>query len=346
MGIFIPKKINVGFVNRDGTYDGKLAYIIYFDEKGKLRKEASWESWRNKKIPNVICDNEPTDGFVLNKKAGGYSTGWNHRNTYVRVYDPRGFEFEITVPNLLYILQNTNSIKGKGLEGKFIYGWDGKDLLLMPIDSPDYQEIAKMNAIIHENKTIKSKDLKIGASYLTKDKQTYVYLGKFDKWDNLNKGKHFYFYSVWSNGGCFEIFKSISGKLIDVVDENPYFDYANIMDKLEYKSEYSPIDDTKDVFHEFTFKKFKKNLEDYSRWFLTNIDGKYKRIYVDRYYISGVGYVDGKYQVEDPDKKVGYYSRNEVIFTGTAEEIYNKYKPSYKDKYLANGKLYKKEMTY
>lgn len=39
--IFIPTKINVGFQERKDTYTGKLAYVIYFDEKGKLRKETS-----------------------------------------------------------------------------------------------------------------------------------------------------------------------------------------------------------------------------------------------------------------------------------------------------------------
>lgn len=37
--IFVPKKINVGFQNRDDTYTGKLAYVVYYDEKGKLRKK-------------------------------------------------------------------------------------------------------------------------------------------------------------------------------------------------------------------------------------------------------------------------------------------------------------------
>ena len=46
--LYIPKKINVGFQLRQGTYTGKLAYVIYWDDKGKLRKEASWESWRHK----------------------------------------------------------------------------------------------------------------------------------------------------------------------------------------------------------------------------------------------------------------------------------------------------------
>lgn len=66
--IFIPKKINVGYQNRSGTYTGKLAYIIYYDEKGVLRKERSWNGWRDEDIPNDEFDNEPTEGFVLNKK--------------------------------------------------------------------------------------------------------------------------------------------------------------------------------------------------------------------------------------------------------------------------------------
>lgn len=48
--IYIPNKLKVGFQNRSGTYTGKLAYIIYYDQKGKLRKEPSWNNWRSKDI--------------------------------------------------------------------------------------------------------------------------------------------------------------------------------------------------------------------------------------------------------------------------------------------------------
>jgi hypothetical protein len=41
--------------------------------------------------------------------------GWNARNEYIRVYDPRDFEFEISVSNLLFILRECNCNKGKGL---------------------------------------------------------------------------------------------------------------------------------------------------------------------------------------------------------------------------------------
>ena len=105
MSIFIPNKINVGYQNREGTYTGKLAYVIYYDERGKLRKETSWQNWRDKNIPNNEYENVPTEGFVLNKKVGGYKSDWNFRQTYSRIYDPRGFEFEITIDNLLWILE-------------------------------------------------------------------------------------------------------------------------------------------------------------------------------------------------------------------------------------------------
>lgn len=182
--IFIPSKINVGFQNREGTYTGKLAYVIYFDEKGKLRKEASWNNWRDKNIPNQIFDNEPTEGFVLNKKVGGYSSGWNYRQTYTRVYDPRGFEFEISVSNLLWILENCDCTRGKGLEGKFVYGWDKTDLVLVPVESPDYKEIQRKNEVVHNNLFIKAKDLVVGATYETLGGTQFVYMGKYDTYES------------------------------------------------------------------------------------------------------------------------------------------------------------------
>lgn len=181
--IYVPNKINVGFQNREGTYIGKLAYVIYYDEKGKLRKEASWNSWRDKEIPNEEYENIPTEGFVLNKKVGGVEESWGYdpRRTYTRVYDPRGFEFEITIPNLLWLLENCNCIKGKGLEGEFVYGWDGKDLLLVPVDSPEYKNIKAKSEAINNKDFIKAADMILGATYQGKNEDKwYVYLGRFD----------------------------------------------------------------------------------------------------------------------------------------------------------------------
>lgn len=181
--IFIPKKIKVGFQERSDTYTKKLAYIIYYDQANKLRKETSWQGWRDKNIEPEDYDNEPTSGFVLNKKVGGYQSYYNMRQTYTRVYDPRGFEFEITIPNLLYILENTSSIKGKGLEGEFVYGWDGKDLLLIPTIAPEYQEMQKLATTLYDGEPIKAKDLILGATYAIATGEEWVYMGKSELWE-------------------------------------------------------------------------------------------------------------------------------------------------------------------
>lgn len=369
--IFVPKTINVGYQNRSGTYTGKLAYVIYYDEKGKLRKEASWNSWRDKDIPNNEYDNIPTEGFVLNKKAGDYSTGWDHRHAYCRVYDPRGFEFEITIENLLYILENANCIKGKGLEGEFIYGWDGKDLVLMPVESPDYKQIREFNKIIHNNETIKTKDLIIGATYLTKDNENWIYMGKFeafDYWEGTNKGKHFWF---WHNGS-FGHYKSLpKNKFIKCIDNKCSEKYANIYNNLERNREYSPYDSSKNEYKYFTFEEFEKRSSS-GRW--------YERQFISEYYgrnkyefeIYPEGKNNNLFIVSIKDNTSRYYrDYNEVtdIFPTTSkmvksncypykdieekhmipvtlEKIFEVMKPMYIQKYLANGREYKKEYEF
>lgn len=186
--LFIPDRINVGFQNRGGTYTGRLAYVIYYDQKGKLRKETSWQNWRDKKIPNIELDNKPFSGFVLNKGVGGVrqSYGWNTRNEYIRVYDPRGnedsetpgFEFEISVANLLFILRECDCSRGKGLEGEFVYAWDGTELVLLPVSCEDYQKSQEFTDL--KAMSVKAKDLIPGATYTLKDQTELVYIGRYE----------------------------------------------------------------------------------------------------------------------------------------------------------------------
>ena len=244
--IFIPKKIKVGFQTRNDTYTKKLAYVIYYDQKNKLRKETSWNSWRDEKIEPEDYDNEPISGFVLNKKVGGVEESYyDVRKTYVRVFDPRGFEFEITIPNLLYILENTSSIKGKGLEGEFVYGWDGKELVLIPVESPDYKQISEYNNIIHNNQSIKAKDLIVGATYLTKDKQEKIYMGKFDYYSHGYR---------WLENGEYKVSKHYG----NVPVENENYRYSN-------KIPYDDIDYLYGRYFWFATKHYR------SEW----IDGQY-----------------------------------------------------------------------
>lgn len=174
----IPETITVGFQKRPGTYTGKLAYVIYTDAKGVLRKEKSWNSWRDQKLPKEEFENKPTSGFVLNKKVGETRWGWNPRKAWFRVWDPRDFEFEISGANLLFILEECTSTKGKGLEGEFVYSWDGTELVLLPVGSQEYKNSAEFGSL--QTKKISKTDVKEGCIYLTKDKKQVMYLGRHD----------------------------------------------------------------------------------------------------------------------------------------------------------------------
>lgn len=353
--LFIPQKIKVGFQNRNDTYTGKLAYVIYYDESGKLRKEVSWKNWCNKEIPDEEYPNEPTEGFVLNKKVGGDNWGWNPRQTYVRIYDPRGFEFEITIPNLLYILECTNSIKGKGLEGEFVYAWDGKDLVLLPTGAPEYKTLIELSKKRFDTTmVIKAKDLKVGHVYLNKNNIKVVYLGKFLYYDPYSSDKPIFNY--WFEAldvkndiihywlGEYHHVRSLpKGYLIDILSDSPVEDYAERWEKLQYHREISPIDESKTKFIPYeTFEHFKRYIDGCiyfnDKTFVTKSENKIQLIRIngneDNYTIHFQQY----------DKENVYY-RWHILDASkySLQAIYDTYHPCYEETYLTNGRLYERK---
>lgn len=233
---FIPRKIAVGFVNRSNTYSGKLSYITYYDNTNKLRKEVSWNGWRDEDIEPVYTDNVPTSGFIINKRAGGEKWGWNQRATYARIYDPRGFEFEITIDNLLWILEYVNT-DNKELKGKFVYSWYGADLVLMPVVSSDYEESKRLSEQQYSKKSFKERDLIPGTLYKMKGKELneLVYIGKVKVSTEFNKScidklafvpiqdswKLYSHYDKNINRSDFFIFKGVSSVVAEM--EQNYF---------------------------------------------------------------------------------------------------------------------------
>lgn len=178
--LFVPSEIVVGQQKRSDTYTGRLGYIIYKDEKGVLRKKTSWEGWRDKSIEPGYYENKPTEGFVLNRHGGGDShsrySDYYGRAAFIRVYDPRGFEFEITLENMLFILRYADCSRGKGLEGNFVYAWSGKDLVLLPEGCQEYKESMEFTQL--KSLKVSTKELIAGNTYFTKDMENLLYLGK------------------------------------------------------------------------------------------------------------------------------------------------------------------------
>ena len=304
--------------------------------KEDLMREEPYEKYKysnrgqshNEKIKPLEFDNEPMEGFVLNKKAGGDKYGWNPRQTYCRVYDPRGFEFEITIPNLLYILENTNSIKGKGLEGKFVYGWHGKDLVLVPENAPEYEEMMKFTTL-QDGKVLK-KDLVLGKMYTNSQGEKLIYIGEAYEldWSGYPTSKKRLWFAYedykkdWNPAKTYAGASSIKGEIGDMRHE-----LANILDRMEkydkyYSGEiqYEKVPDPKTYLLLNLGKRDGYYRNETQGLYIQLLDGKFIQAHV------AYGYDHGTYGYRNNDKMVYSISLKDRRETfDTVDELINKY---------------------
>ena len=191
--IFVPDRCRVGFQERKGTFTGLLAYVIYYGPKGEIRKETSWKGWckldsGEPRLEPRDFENEPTGGFVLNKGIQRYS--WSHFSSgrsMVRLYDPRGWEFEISPINLVMILMHVDCSK-REICDEMVYAWTGGDLVLLPCNSTVFKEARSFSDL--QAQKISSRDLVPGATYVTKKETAVVYLGRHMFFEDKDDRSH------------------------------------------------------------------------------------------------------------------------------------------------------------
>jgi hypothetical protein len=184
--LFIPTTLKVGFQSRPDTFNGKLAYIIYYDEKNKLRKESSWTSWRDESLGTLDIPNTPMNGFVFNKgiQRDNYS-GWGGGRSVLRVHDPRDFEFEISVDNLIGIMAHSD-ISKRDIAESCVFAWAGPELVLLPINSQAYRDSVAFTA--KQSQKLTSKSLVKGHTYtMKKEEGDFIYMGAMDWFDWTEK---------------------------------------------------------------------------------------------------------------------------------------------------------------
>lgn len=200
--LYIPKKIKVGFVKRSDTFTGNLGFVIYYNDKGELKQEKSWDGWRDKSIAPKEFDNVPRSNFIFNKDVKRYGH-WSS-NSKVRIYDSRDFEFEIDFSNMMYILMHSDVSK-RDIQEECVFAWSGKNLVLIPVNSQEY--IESMEYTQKQGMSFSFKDLVEGHTYSTKKAGDYIYLGHFD-WATksygssqyVSEGKKHIFYNVVKPG--------------------------------------------------------------------------------------------------------------------------------------------------
>lgn len=312
--LYIPNKLKVGFNLREDTYSGRLGYITYWDDKGNLKYQKSWENWREKEDDEQLIplelDNVPTEGFVLNKDVGGVS-GWGSWSSHdriekVRVYDPRGFEFEITIPNLLFILQEHASLPGKGLEGEYVYSWSGQRLVLLPVKSLEYKQSIDFTSM--QSGKVTKKDMVEGCVYTTKQNTKVIYLGRFyapvDTWpyrDEIKASiKRHIFYAESENSSGF-IFEKGFTKLANKVSDEVVSNYADLVESYQGLFPNSPM---------VGLSLKPKKLGSVSDYYYNVINGVYTRLNITQHYRTKTYsvYLNNLYEFKDGKilRKVGY----------------------------------------
>lgn len=301
--LYIPNKLKVGFQARSDTFTKKLAYVIYYDDKGVLRKETSWKTWCDKKIPSVEYENTPTTGFMINKNVERYN--WSHfsnNRSYIRIHDPRGFEFEVTPENLIGILMSGDCTR-RLLEGEFVYGWHGTNLVLLPVNTEEYKKSVAFTAL--QGKKVSAKELTPGFTYKTKKNlEELVYLGKFDWCSSDNSGytkklsikkQHVfakelnsseYNYRTGKTGGVdIQKMSGLTG-LGEVVSETQHPKLAKFMDAFNSMPEANVKFDWK--FNPRSKASFKKELDSFSSphptsiGFLVESPNSIKAVYINQ----------------------------------------------------------------
>lgn len=297
--LFIPTKIRVGFQKREDTYTKRLAYVIYYDSQGKIRKEKSFESWRDKKIEVEEYENKPHSGFVLNKGVQRYGHWNSSGRSMMRVYDDRGIEFEISINNLTFILMTTDCLK-RGLEGEFVYAWYGADLILLPTGCEEYKESVEHTAL--QGKKLGVKDMIPGCSYRTKRSEDIIYLGRFD-WFEMQrriKGRNYSDYHevevklakrhIFYQEDSYRKFFTLSSlsSIGSINSDVPVSNYAKLMDEFNKteNSYYTTTLEEESYKFETTGKEKKNDVYSSDKWlkngipFLKRDDGSYLHCHI------------------------------------------------------------------
>lgn len=192
MGYEKVERFKVGFNKRNDTYTQKLGFINPLvqekteKKKEKFKYEKSYENWRDHKITEEFFDNVPLSGFILNYKVGGHYYGWNEgREPKMRVLDPRGFEIEITLHNLVGLLEFGMS-RGKLFDTEMIYIYKDGHLTLLSVEQQEYKELYDESRY---DLAYDGSDYVVGNIYCTGEiensNQSYMYLGQFELFENV-----------------------------------------------------------------------------------------------------------------------------------------------------------------
>lgn len=179
--VVIPNDLYVGFQIRstgrntpseDGGKNVALGFVTYRNKKDVLQHQEAFDRWRDEEIPRIPFDNLPTKHMNIIGFVSRYSTS----NKYIRIEDPRNFQVEITVENLINILKEITVIDGI-IQDDMAWGWEN-GLHLYKVGSDSYLQ-GKANFDYDGSPNIKPKEVNLGDEVLLGNGKTGIYYGAY-----------------------------------------------------------------------------------------------------------------------------------------------------------------------
>ncbi len=200
LNIHFPAEHYVGMVsNRHSGEEGKDQLPLAFmtpegSDKAAEKRRDSVNSWVQnnsrqynhqtrqnetlRRLPAVVLKNEPLAGFRMLEEVRRDSS-WGSGNVKWRVEDPRGFELEISSPNLMKILACTAVDQGEILD-QCMWARQGSENILVPVSSSVYR--AAVENTERQAKKASMRDLRIGDIAVMQNGQRGTYMGKLRVW--------------------------------------------------------------------------------------------------------------------------------------------------------------------
>lgn len=131
-------KYYVGFqknrYNRDEAFRMLGFATPNTDDYAFKKRKATVDGWAEKDLAPMDLDNKPTHGFKIVDTVSRYSTS----NKFFRVEDPRGFELEIDVNNLLDLIEHHTIVQGAIME-PLVWARYGGNNYLISSNSEEYK---------------------------------------------------------------------------------------------------------------------------------------------------------------------------------------------------------------
>jgi hypothetical protein len=168
MAIYISDKIIVGAGS--GPTTAAVHVELVPDTK---TKKVKLERVRKQKFVQDYT-NTPLPGFTIVKPG---RSSWSGTKTSWTVIDPRGFITEISSENLEQII-SCSSISEGLIQERCVWGYDGAENVLLPVNSDPYA-LAQTNTNIIST-VVPLKDVKIGDKVILHDKFEGIYYGSWN----------------------------------------------------------------------------------------------------------------------------------------------------------------------